>query len=436
MMSAEQYDARLKHIEEQYGARREAADADRDQEMAKLSVSACAAACWFCPDLCCRCLDLHPYREGAEMIENRNPALVVSAESSLAELAQAIIREHGEVLRLFEQSLERARAAGQLLLTAKARLGHGNWGRWLNATFDFSERTAQRYMLVARRWDDLMAMADTIAGLGYLEALNALAEQDRARTGAGPSGPNPSILSDLAVAGGAPGVLMHFRNAGLITDEQAALLLGLRDVYGADLIRDDLRPSEHAPVVAGSLEADVFINLLRVEDCPVACWAARCPFSSEVPAAVVEGCAMFERHLIERQGRVPHWEVAAFWWACQAALAPAVAEHLSELLDLWLERLRSTLAYWGVIGGAGCPDATNDPQGRSDWWGFRSDLRHGGLQVQAQGLFDGDEVNPEVLACFERGLDEVEKAGSYIVPTAEVFNSRLKRQPPTTEATV
>src|SRR5687768_6972313 len=36
MMSEERFDARLKHIEEQHAARRESADAYRDQEMAKL----------------------------------------------------------------------------------------------------------------------------------------------------------------------------------------------------------------------------------------------------------------------------------------------------------------------------------------------------------------------------------------------------------------
>ena len=37
MMSEQQFDARLKHIEEQYAAKREGAEAYRDQEMVWLS---------------------------------------------------------------------------------------------------------------------------------------------------------------------------------------------------------------------------------------------------------------------------------------------------------------------------------------------------------------------------------------------------------------
>lgn len=40
-------------------------------------------------------------------------------------------------------------AVGELLLAVKAGLAHGDFGRWLETEFGWSERTAQRYMQVA-----------------------------------------------------------------------------------------------------------------------------------------------------------------------------------------------------------------------------------------------------------------------------------------------
>jgi hypothetical protein len=43
---------------------------------------------------------------------------------------------------------------GRDLLTMKDRLGHGNFGRWLEAEFLMNERSAQRYMDVAAKFGD------------------------------------------------------------------------------------------------------------------------------------------------------------------------------------------------------------------------------------------------------------------------------------------
>jgi hypothetical protein len=63
----------------------------------------------------------------------------------------------------------RCDAIGLDLIEAKAILPHGKWLPWLKNEFDWSERTAQRYMLVAE-----LAKTDKLSDLSD-EPLSALA---------------------------------------------------------------------------------------------------------------------------------------------------------------------------------------------------------------------------------------------------------------------
>jgi hypothetical protein len=53
--------------------------------------------------------------------------------------------------------------AGKYLNAAKALLGHGNWGNWLKENCKFSERTAERYMTIAK--------SDTVSVLAQCSSL-------------------------------------------------------------------------------------------------------------------------------------------------------------------------------------------------------------------------------------------------------------------------
>jgi hypothetical protein len=71
--------------------------------------------------------------------------------TTLPQLAQRINAEHEAAGASFKAGLLHARAAGELLLDAKAQVPHGEWLPWLAANAHFSEVTAQRYMRVAAR---------------------------------------------------------------------------------------------------------------------------------------------------------------------------------------------------------------------------------------------------------------------------------------------
>lgn len=80
--------------------------------------------------------------------------------------------------------LDAKRAGGEAILTigrglmeAKALLSHGEWLPWLEERVEFSEKAAQRFMLLARKYSNPTTLSD----LGASKALILLAIPDEAR---------------------------------------------------------------------------------------------------------------------------------------------------------------------------------------------------------------------------------------------------------------
>jgi len=76
-----------------------------------------------------------------------------SAQVATIDKAAATIRQHDRSAR------EAILAIGKELLIVKDLLGHGRFGEWLKAEFDWSEKTAQNYMSVARAFASAPAAA-------------------------------------------------------------------------------------------------------------------------------------------------------------------------------------------------------------------------------------------------------------------------------------
>jgi hypothetical protein len=98
--------------------------------------------------------------------------------------------------------VRRAMSAGEALNQAKAQVDHGNWGKWLKANFDMTERTAQRYMELAKNKQKLeqklLAKSDTMSDLTDLssrlnlprsltEALELIKHEEKQSTSSGQS---------------------------------------------------------------------------------------------------------------------------------------------------------------------------------------------------------------------------------------------------------
>lgn len=77
----------------------------------------------------------------------------------------------GEIIQLKQDAGNSILGIGQRLNEAKAILSDGEWLPWLTEQVDFSPRTAQRFMRLAREWSDATALSH----LGATKALTLLA---------------------------------------------------------------------------------------------------------------------------------------------------------------------------------------------------------------------------------------------------------------------
>ena len=83
----------------------------------------------------------------------------------------------GEILDAKRAGGEAILTIGRCLMEAKEMLPHGEWLPWLSEQVDLSERTAQKFMKLAREWSN----PNTLADLGASKALMLLALPDAER---------------------------------------------------------------------------------------------------------------------------------------------------------------------------------------------------------------------------------------------------------------
>jgi hypothetical protein len=169
--------------------------------------------------------------------ETNPPAIVVRAEAPLAELARQIAEAHRECEAAQLRAVEKAAAAGALLLQAKDRVGHGGWLDWLKANVPFTPRTAQNYMRLARETAD-PGKAKRVSHLPLREALRVL-------------------------AGGGEGWEAHLETAGWAADLGPARLLSELETAQQQV---RARKEEFYRLLGGHLaEADRLVNGERVD---------------------------------------------------------------------------------------------------------------------------------------------------------------------------
>ena len=94
-----------------------------------------------------------------------------SMASSVQPAQRTIETITGEIVELKKQAGEAILGIGQRLIEAKEMLSHGEWLPWLTEQVEFSPRTAQNFMRLAREWSNTQTLAD----LGASKALTLLA---------------------------------------------------------------------------------------------------------------------------------------------------------------------------------------------------------------------------------------------------------------------
>ena len=97
---------------------------------------------------------------------------------ALNTLADKIKTEHKAVCEAAMTATRHAIECGNLLIEAKGGLPHGKWLPWLKEHCELSERTAQAYTRLARRFTELDdEKAQRVADLPVRQAMVAIADQ-------------------------------------------------------------------------------------------------------------------------------------------------------------------------------------------------------------------------------------------------------------------
>ena len=99
----------------------------------------------------------HPALEGksstdtATLPQRKNGAqhLPIDRSNRLGDLAARIAAEHEAAGAATRKTLQHAITAGELLIEAKDRVGHGRWENWLKKTCNVPPRSATKYMKLA-----------------------------------------------------------------------------------------------------------------------------------------------------------------------------------------------------------------------------------------------------------------------------------------------
>ena len=90
-----------------------------------------------------------------------------------SELPTRIAAAHQRVVDGLRSALEHGVEVGELLIEAKAQVGHGNWTLWVENHCPFGLRMAQNYLRLARRKDEL-ANAQHVSHLAMRDGLQLL----------------------------------------------------------------------------------------------------------------------------------------------------------------------------------------------------------------------------------------------------------------------
>jgi hypothetical protein len=146
--------------------------------------------------------------------------VILSAQQELDTLADTIRTADQGVAHAVGNMVEHALTAGDALLRAKAKVGHGNWLRYLKDKCDLGEDRAERYMRLAHGREVLTANSARLRNLSITQALKLIAgnkPKAQPRGSDGCKAPKPAKaaerLTSLAWSNASPADRTKFLNA-------------------------------------------------------------------------------------------------------------------------------------------------------------------------------------------------------------------------------
>ena len=215
-------------------------------------------------------------------------------------------KEGRDIEVITQEILDAKRRGGEAILTigrclteAKQAIPHGEWLPWLNERVEFSERTAQNFMRLAREWSNPQALAD----LGAAKALTLLAL---------PAEERESFIAENHVVGG---------------EEKTVIDMTSRELEKA--IRERKEAQEAAAKAQAEASAAEQARAKMAED--MALLNARLSGAQEDREQAAQAVARLEAQLAELKEKPV--EVAVETVVDQAAIEKARAEAVAGMQD-------------------------------------------------------------------------------------------------------
>ena len=151
----------------------------------------------------------------------------------LTALATQIRRAHRAITLALHEALDHAMAAGDALIAAHGQVKHGEWSHWLKRHCDLRERTARRYIQLARARQVLEANRSRATDLSLAGALRLLSNKAGRSHPATKSPKQTEKLSSLAWSDATPAERRTFLDAiGLVS-----LLAAIPPTWQAEIER-------------------------------------------------------------------------------------------------------------------------------------------------------------------------------------------------------
>lgn len=163
---------------------------------------------------------------------------------SLDRLAERIEYEHREAEARQGEALRHACIAGAGLIIAKARVGHGGFGPWINEHCSFGWATANLYMRIARKWDQL-PNSERATNMSLRRAAKLIRDLDREE-------PEPELVPPRLT----PDPVEVMERIGLPIEELAALSARQAEAVVAEVEHVYWGYCDAAYAEAGRAEAD------------------------------------------------------------------------------------------------------------------------------------------------------------------------------------
>jgi hypothetical protein len=146
----------------------------------------------------------------ADALAKPAPPASALSDADLAKQINDHLKEMEETTTRIKQTvLQQALRLGELLLQAKAKVGHGKFKAWLERNCELSERSAQRYMALKDGWPKIEAWlkdnSATVADLSLRKAEQIIApppkEEEEKPNGSGtPPLPAPADADPIVAA--------------------------------------------------------------------------------------------------------------------------------------------------------------------------------------------------------------------------------------------